>query len=102
MAMGVKHTTWTEEVHQDIMMAMFETIQRNPGQLAAVVLTLQEKGHAFSASALKYASLLCLANTPYLAVTIASRIPHFPYHLLNSTLQSLSTCLISKTAPFIH
>ncbi|KAI1425618.1 hypothetical protein F5Y12DRAFT_363242 [Xylaria sp. FL1777] len=37
MAMGTKYTAWSEEVHQDIMMAMFEAIQPHAGQLAQVV-----------------------------------------------------------------
>ncbi|KAI3327716.1 hypothetical protein HD806DRAFT_332465 [Xylariaceae sp. AK1471] len=59
MASRPKYTTWTEEVHEDIMIAMFETIQPNPAQFAEVVENLQAKGHTFSLRALKYASPLC-------------------------------------------
>jgi hypothetical protein len=55
MASRPKYTAWTEEVHEDIIIAMFEAIQPNPTQFADVIKNLQAKGHSFTLCALKYA-----------------------------------------------
>ncbi|KAI1311094.1 hypothetical protein F5Y03DRAFT_391636 [Xylaria venustula] len=53
MASGTKYTTWNGEVHQDIMMAMFETIQPYAEHFAQVAEKLRQKGYTFTAAALK-------------------------------------------------
>jgi hypothetical protein len=51
-----RNTDWNEEIHKDIVVALFDVIHPTPSQFTQIMQILQEKGHVFSAGALKYAS----------------------------------------------
>ncbi|GAW15017.1 hypothetical protein ANO14919_044250 [Xylariales sp. No.14919] len=53
MAPTLKYTAWSEKVHEDIMLAMFDMIQSNGILFSGVVDNLHNKGYKFTANALK-------------------------------------------------
>ncbi|KAJ3579422.1 hypothetical protein NPX13_g1141 [Xylaria arbuscula] len=94
MNADTKYTSWTDDVHNDIMMAMYEALQPDKAQFAEIMTKLRQKGHEFSANALNNFISTFLNNQRSLPNNKLVPLPPLLHHTLFLS--------ISPHHPFSH
>lgn len=93
MTADPKYTCWNDDVHRDIMMAMYEALQPDKAQFAEIMTKLRQMGHKFSVDALKYAFLSCgpFFLFSHIQVSLAMSWPLQQPTLVNNYLTSFTS-----------